>query len=52
MKHGKRNRYALFEGPLALKPTGEFLDKVLGGDQQFKAIAELPKLEPAYLRDD
>ena len=43
---------ALFDGALTAKPMGEFLDKVLGGDQTFTSIKELPRIEPAYLRDD
>lgn len=51
VKTGKRNRYAVFEGDIALKPASEFLDRILGGDMQFKNLPTLPDFEPEYLRN-
>lgn len=51
VKTGKRNRFAVYEGSLELKAASEFLDRILGGDMQFKAIADLPEFEPEYLRN-
>ena len=33
------------------KKAAEFLDRVLGGDMQFKNIPKLPDFEPEYLRN-
>ena len=51
VKTGKRNRYAVYEGSLELKQASEFLDKILGGDMQFKNLPTLPDFEPEYLRN-
>jgi len=51
VKSGKRNRFAVYEGAFEAKKAAEFLDRVLGGDMQFKNIAKLPDFEPEYLRN-
>jgi len=51
VKTGKRNRYAVYDGDLEVKPASEFLDRILGGDMQFKNLASLPDFEPEYLRN-
>jgi hypothetical protein len=51
VKTGKRNRYAVYEGSLELKAASEFLDRILGGDMQFKNLPALPDFEPEYLRN-
>jgi hypothetical protein len=34
------------------RTASAFLDKILGGDMQFKPIASLPSVEPDYLHGD
>jgi len=51
VKTGKRNRYAVFDGDFDLKPVSGFLDRILGGDMQFKNLPKLPEFEPEYLRN-
>ena len=56
VKSGKRNRFAVTaatsagDGGLDERTASAFLDKILGGDMQFKPIASLPSVEPEYLR--
>ena len=52
VKTGKRNRFAARSGAVDVAGASAFLDKILGGDQQFKPIAALPEYEPEYLRGD
>jgi hypothetical protein len=53
VKSGKRNRFAVLNGPVLDEAVASvFLDKILGGDMQFKPIKALPALEPEYLRGD
>ena len=52
VKTGKRNRFAARVGAVDVAGASAFLDKILGGDQQFKPIATLPEYEPEYLRGD
>lgn len=56
VKSGRRNRFATLtaanagDGGLDERAASAFLDKILGGDMQFKPIASLPSVEPEYLR--
>lgn len=51
VKPGKRSRFAIFDGPARAAEVAAFVDRVLGGDVQFKALAKLPELEPEYLKN-
>ena len=55
VKSGRRNRFAVMAATnagdgLDERTASAFLDKILGGDMQFKPIASLPSVEPEYLR--
>lgn len=54
VKPGKRSRFAVLEAAgddaLELKAMGSFVDRILGGDMQFKPLKPLPELEPPYLQ--
>ena len=57
VKSGRRNRFATLTAASAgdgldERTASAFLDKILGGDMQFKPIASLPSVEPDYLRGD
>mmetsp|Transcript_2357 Transcript_2357/g.2625 ORF Transcript_2357/g.2625 Transcript_2357/m.2625 type:complete len:199 (+) Transcript_2357:1312-1908(+) len=49
VKTGKRNRYAVMEGELSSDNMNTFVDKILGGDMQFKVLKALPDLVPDYM---
>ncbi len=51
VKHGKRPRAARHFGELTAAALAPFLDRVLGGDVPFKALAALPELVPDALRE-
>jgi len=50
VKPGKRSRFAVLDGELEVKAMGSFVDRILGGDMQFKPLKPLPELEPPYLQ--
>ena len=52
VKTGTRNRFAARSGAVDVAGASAFLDKILGGNQQFTPIAALPEYEPEYLRGD
>ena len=51
VKHGKRNRFAVHEGPMDAKAVSDLLDRTLGGDVTFKPLKPVPELVPDYLQD-
>mmetsp|Transcript_35413 Transcript_35413/g.67774 ORF Transcript_35413/g.67774 Transcript_35413/m.67774 type:complete len:426 (-) Transcript_35413:221-1498(-) len=49
IKTGKKNRYAIHEG--GADSADVFVDRILGGDMQFRPLKVMPELTPAYLQD-
>lgn len=52
VKHGKRTRFYMHSGAVESSAVSETLDRVLGGDVQFKPLKPVPELVPDYLLDD